>query len=250
MTAAQSPQADALAPPAPHLSVIVPTRNERANIEPLLRALAAALSGIAAEVVVADDSSDGTADEARRLAADLPFPVRVATRTSGETTVGLGTAVLRGARVAGGAYLCVMDADLQHPPALVSRLLATAEAEGADVVIASRYVRGGAAGGLSNGFRHLVSRSLGLSARLLFPRRVGRVRDPMSGYFLFRRSLLDGVTLDPIGFKILLELLVRCRPARVREIPFAMAPRHAGESKAGLREATRYARHLLTLRFS
>lgn len=232
----------------PALTVVVPTRNERENVAALLDALAAALDGRDAELVVVDDSDDGTAEEFTRRAPDVGFPVRVAQRQADDHRAGLGHAVVRGFEAAAGEFVCVMDADLQHPPALLATLLDTAERAGADVVIASRYVAGGSAHGLSNGVRHALSQGLGLLARLAFPRRVGPVRDPMSGYFLVRRAALDGVRLRPLGYKILLEVLVRCRPRRVREVPYHMAARHAGRSKAGLRQGAEFVAHLIRLR--
>ena len=240
------------APAAKHptLTVIVPTRNERENVAALLAALAHALRGLDAELLVVDDSTDGTAKEFTRRAPDVPFPVRVARRPPEDRRSGLSVAVVRGFRAAAGEYLCVMDADLQHPPALVRDLLQLARREDADVVIASRYVPGGSAGGLSTGLRHTASRGLSLLTRAAFPRSVGPVCDPMSGYFLVRRSVISGVALRPVGYKVLLEVLVRCRPRRVREIPYRMAPRHAGRSKAGLREGLNFLRHLLLLRLT
>lgn len=243
-------RAPAEAPPPHHptLSVIVPTRNERQNVAALLAALAPALAGIDAELLVVDDSSDGTAAEFARRAAEVPFAVRVACRDPQDRSHGLGAAVVRGFAAAAGDYLCVMDADLQHPPALVGRLLDAARRDGAEVVVASRYIPGGSAGGLTTETRLIVSRGFGLLARALFPRCVGPVRDPMSGYFIVRRSVLAGTRLRPIGYKILLEVLVRCRPRRVRELPYRMAPRRAGRSKAGLRQGIDLLRHLVVLR--
>lgn len=234
----------------PDLSVVIPTRNERANVAPLLDALRCALDGLCAEVLVTDDSTDGTAAEFLRLAPSMPFAVRVAPRAPGDRRSGLGPAVVRGFAAATGAYVCVMDADLQHPPAFARTLLDTARAAGADVVVASRYVPGGSAGGLSAPTRHAVSRGLTLLARVAFPHTVGPVRDPMSGFFLVRRSCLRGARLRPIGYKILLEVLVRCRPRRVVEAPYRMAPRRAGRSKADLRQGITFLRHLVLLRAS
>jgi dolichol-phosphate mannosyltransferase len=248
MTTAERSAAARSGPEAPVLSVVVPTRNERDNVAPLLAALGDALAGLDTELVVVDDSDDGTADEFARCAGRAPFPVRIAVRRPDDARRGLGWAVVRGFGSARGEFVCVMDADLQHPPALARTLLAVARRERADVVIASRYVPGGSATGLGGVRRRLASRGLGLLARLAFPGRVGPVRDPMSGYFLVRRALLDGVALRPVGYKILVEVLVRCRPRRVREVPYRMHPRHAGRTKTGVREGLNVLCHLLRLR--
>lgn len=236
--------------PAPALTVVLPTRNERDNVAPLLAALVPALDGILAELVVVDDSTDGTAEEFARHADSLPFPLRLVVRPPADRRRGLAADVVRGFGAALGDYVCVMDADLQHPPALARELLETAQQERADVVIASRYVAGGSAGGLANGLRHAASQSSNLVTRLLFPRRVWPVRDPMSGCFVARRAVLRRGRLRPVGYKILLEVLVRCRPRHVRELPYQMDSRHAGHSKANLRQAWNFLRHLARLRLS
>jgi dolichol-phosphate mannosyltransferase len=143
-----------------------------------------------------------------------------------------------------------MDADLQHPPEVVPRLLQAAIADDADLVVGSRYVPGGDAGGLSSGARSLVSRGSGGFAKALFPHRLRQISDPMSGLFLVRRAALHLESFNPIGFKILLELAVRLAPLRVREVPFVFEARHAGESKTSIREGVRFARHLVRLKTS
>jgi dolichol-phosphate mannosyltransferase len=133
---------------APDLSVIVPTRNEAGNIRPLLARLGDALRGTAAEVLVVDDSDDATPEIARRIAAGSALPVRVHARPPGQRPGGLGGAVLAGLTEALGPLCVVMDADLQHPPELLGTLLNAARS-GADFVIASRFMDGGADDGLS-----------------------------------------------------------------------------------------------------
>ena len=141
-----------------------------------------------------------------------------------------------------------MDADLQHPPAVIPDLLARAEADDVDMVVASRYCRDGA---LNFGAgRALLSLASTNAARILFPRRLRRVSDPMSGFFLVRRSSVPLDRLRPRGFKILLEILVRARKLRVDEVPFEFGVRHSGESKASLAEGARYLRQLVALRAS
>jgi putative flippase GtrA len=141
-----------------------------------------------------------------------------------------------------------MDADLQHPPAVIPDLLARAEAGDVDVVVASRYCENGA---LKFGAgRALLSLASTNAARILFPRCLRRVTDPMSGFFLVRRESVQVDRLRPRGFKILLEILVRARKLRVDEVPFEFGVRHSGESKASLAEGARYLRQLVALRMS
>jgi dolichol-phosphate mannosyltransferase len=143
----------------------------------------------------------------------------------------------------------VMDGDLQHPPELIPEMITAAITGDHDMVVASRYCRtGGSAGGLSSGTRRLVSSGATLVSRVLFPRLVGRVSDPMSGFFAIRRGAIDPWRLRPEGFKILLELLVRTPPRSIRELPFVFADRRCGISKASCREGARYVRQLVRLR--
>jgi hypothetical protein len=140
-----------------------------------------------------------------------------------------------------------MDADLQHPPELLGALLEEARRSNADVVVASRYCPGGDVGDFS-ALRTTLSRSSALLARALFPRRLRRVSDPLSGFFLIRRGAVDLTCLRPRGFKILLEILVRGGPLTTGEVPFRFGERYAGESKASLREGIRYLHRLIELR--
>jgi dolichol-phosphate mannosyltransferase len=143
--------------------------------------------------------------------------------------------------------VCVMDADLQHPPETIPRLLERRLRSGDDVVIASRFCADGAVGAFGL-LRRLLSRVSTVTAKLVFRDRLRGVTDPLSGFFLVRRDAVDLDLLRPLGFKILLEILVSSRPLRVSEVPFVFGERHAGESKASAREAARYARQLWRLR--
>lgn len=225
----------------PRLSLVVPTRNERANIEPLVAEIRAALAGLPWELVVVDDSTDGTDALVARLAAADPA-IRLLHRT--ENTGGLAGAVVAGFALARGDYVCVLDGDLQHPPARIPALLAEAERTGADIVIASRYRPGGSAGGLAGPLRRFYSWGLKELTRACFPRRLAGITDPLGGFFLVRRIVLEGVALRPVGYKILLEVLVRCPWRRVAEVPYRFRPRRAGSTKADLRQGLRFLRHL------
>jgi dolichol-phosphate mannosyltransferase len=141
-----------------------------------------------------------------------------------------------------------MDGDLQHPPELIPALLMAAAAQDADVVVASRYVRGGSSGGLNGGVRRLVSSASTILTRAMFPRRLRDCTDPMTGYFAIRTTAIDVGELRPRGFKILLEVLAR-NSLRVAEEPFVFAERNAGESKASIREGLRFLLQLAALRF-
>jgi dolichol-phosphate mannosyltransferase len=232
----------------PLLSIIVPTRNEAGNVRPLLTALAEAMGEIAAEVIFVDDSTDETSAVVRAAMPHYPFQVRLVARPP-EARNGLSGAVVDGLRAAGGRWACVMDADLQHPPSLIPQLLRRATETGADIVVGSRLAGLGGPIGLSR-LRSFTSQMLTLLARALFPRVLSNVSDPLTGLFLVRREAVDAALLRPDGFKILLEILVRCSDLRVSEVHFEFGPRHAGESKADFHEGIRFFRHLLRLRLT
>ncbi|MFF8288130.1 glycosyltransferase family 2 protein [Streptomyces sp. NPDC016309] len=229
------------------VTVVVPTFNESANVRELLRRIAASVPGrLPCEVVFVDDSTDDTPAVIADAARDCPFPVSVIHRDTPDG--GLGGAVVAGLKAAGSDWIVVMDADLQHPPALVPDLVATGEKEDADLVVASRYLPGGSRAGLAGGYRVAVSRGATLLTKGLFPRALRGISDPMSGFFAVRRGAVTARTLRPLGYKILLELAVRCRPARVAEVPFVFEERFAGVSKSTAREGLRFLRHLVGLR--
>ncbi|GAA2464398.1 glycosyltransferase family 2 protein [Streptomyces lavendulocolor] len=229
------------------VTVVIPTFNESANVRELLHRIAAGVPDrLPCEVVFVDDSTDDTPAVIADAARDCPFPVSVIHRDAPEG--GLGGAVVEGLRAAASDWVVVMDADLQHPPALVPDLVATGEKEDADLVVASRYLPGGSRAGLAGGYRVAVSRGATWLAKGLFPRALRGISDPMSGFFAIRRSAVTADALRPLGYKILLELAVRCRPARVAEVPFVFEERFAGESKSTAREGGRFLRHLVELR--
>ena len=228
-------------------TIVIPTFNERDNISTLLDRLAVALPAGDTEVVFVDDSTDDTPEVIRAAALDCPIPVTVHHRE--HATGGLGGAVVEGMRLARGAWIVVMDADLQHPPEIVPELVATGVRDGADLVVGTRYAGGGKKDGLSDGYRRLVSGGSTLATKLIFRNSLLRVSDPMSGLFAVRASSLETDELRPLGFKVLLELVVRNRPGRIVEVPYTFQQRHAGESKSTLAEGMRFLKHLAVLRF-
>jgi dolichol-phosphate mannosyltransferase len=241
---------DHRSPSVSHVSLcaIVPTRNEAGNVREVTRRLTEALDHVPAEILFVDDSDDETPDVVRDLASiEGHRQVRLLHRAGAERTGGLGGAVLAGLRAADAEWVCVLDGDLQHPPEVVPELLAAARASGADLVIGTRYTDDGHADGLTAA-RTAVSRSAAAAAHALFPQRLRGVSDPMSGFFLVRRSALDLATLEPRGFKILLEILVASPWLSVTEVGFDFAHRHAGASKATWQEGVRYGRSLARLR--
>lgn len=231
---------------AVQLSIIVPTFNEAPNVAELVRRVTTAVAGIDAEIVFVDDSTDATPDVVREVAASASLPVRLVHRD--EPRGGLGGAVLEGFAVAQADVCVVIDGDLQHPPETIPDLWERYSRGDVDVVVASRYAGGGTATGLADRTRVLVSKVSTAVTRAMFPIRLRDVSDPMTGFFLIDRRSVDQAILVPRGFKILLEILAR-RPMRVAEVPFDFAGRHAGESKASLRQGLHFLAQLTALRF-
>lgn len=240
---------DAGATPAGvELTIVVPTRNESDNIAPLLDRLSDTLTGRSFAVLFVDDSTDHTPDVIAREGAARSFPVTAIIRPEAHRN-GLSGAVVEGMEAAVGRWLCVIDADLQHPPELIPRLLDQANRTGADIVVASRRADYLGPMGLSRA-RALTSQLLTILARMVFPRVLKNVSDPLTGFFLVRRDAIDTAMLQPEGFKILLEILVRHPDLRVTELHFDFSPRHEGQSKADLHEGIRFFRHLSRLRLT
>jgi len=233
----------------PGLTVIVPTRNEKDTIEPLLARLGPAVAPLGAELVVVDDSDDGTPDLLAEAAGTCPVPVRLLHRPPGARKGGLGGAVIAGARHARGEWVLVMDADLQHPPETAAVLASTAMRHDCDIVVGTRYAGDrSAADGLDGAGRVFVSSGATRLVKNLFPRRLAMVSDPLSGLFAFRRASVKLDRLRPTGFKVLLEILVRNPVARVAEVAYRFEPRAAGDSKASPREGATFLRHVARLR--
>ena len=223
------------------LTVVVPTFREAPNLGLLVPRIVAALeqAGLRGEIVIVDDdSADGTEDVCRTLAAT--YPVRLLVR-KGER--GLSSAVLHGMRQARGEVLLVMDADLSHPPEAIPQLFETIRSDDADFVIGSRYAGTGSTEEGWGLYRWLNSK---VASLLAWP--LSAARDPMAGFFALRRSALDGADrLDPVGYKIGLELMVKCHCRRVREIPIHFSNRVHGASKLTIKEQINYLRHLRRL---
>ena len=234
--------------PAPEISIVIPTRNEAGNISELVRKLNAVLADRPAEIIFVDDSTDETPSVINQVARTSARPISLIHREADDRVGGLGGAVTRGIAFATAPWVCVMDADLQHPPELIGEMLRRADRGGSDVVIASRYCPDGDAGEFSR-LRFLLSQGSTFLARSVFRGSMRNVTDPMSGFFMVRRSTIDLERLRPRGFKILLEILCRTPSLRIAEVPFRFGARLAGESKATAREGVRYLGHILDLRF-
>ena len=217
-------------------ALVIPTLNEAENLPILFDRIRAAMSLVEIPyelIVVDDDSQDGTAEVVGRYASTDPR-IRLLVRTAQR---GLAGAVIHGWEQTDADLLGVIDADLQHPPELLPALIEGVCA-GNDVAIASRYVNARSTNGW-NAARYAVSR-LGTLVSMPLQRSRARVKDPLSGFFVLRRESIRGLRLQPAGFKILLEILVRGRIKSAVEIPFQFGLRYAGKSKADVKVALDY----------
>ncbi len=211
----------------------MPTYNERENLKTLVERI---FSAADVEVVVVDDGSpDGTGELADRLAE--AYNMNVLHRTG---KLGLASAMLAGLEASSNEVVGFIDADLSHPPELMPKLLKEVD-DGADVVFASRYA---GAGGVEHWpwHRRMISWGATMLARPLAP-----VKDPMSGYFFIKKNVVGGVELDPIGYKLGLEILVKGHYSKVVEVPFMFRDRAAGKTKLNLSEHFNYLKHLMRL---
>lgn len=211
----------------PALSIIAPTYNERTNIRPLVRAIADTMGTTPWELIVVDDDSpDGTWHEVAAVARE-GVPVRVIRRVGRR---GLASAVVEGAMSAQADIIGVIDADMQHDETLLPRMLAILRNTDTDLVVASRHVEGGGFGDWDP-TRQRMSVFATWASRML----IGRsVTDPMSGFFMTRRTVFDAAIYDlsQQGYKILLDILTSSpQPLKVAEVPYVFRDRHSGESK-------------------
>lgn len=226
----------------PLVSVVVPTYGEVDNIRELVLRLAGSLqsAGLTYEIIIVDDNSRDGTDEVVQILELEGHPVRLITRTEER---GLSTAVLRGFDAAQGNVLVCMDADLSHPPEQLPEMIRRCTEDSADFVIGSRYVAGGGTDARWGWIRWLNSRIATLLARPF-----SQAQDPLAGFFVIPKDVYRrAAPLDPVGYKIGLELLVKAGCTNVQEVPIQFADRQHGTSKLTLAEQVRYLRHLKKL---
>ncbi|AVH65160.1 sulfonate ABC transporter permease [Nostoc sp. 'Peltigera membranacea cyanobiont' 213] len=231
-----------------YLSLVIPTYKERDNIKNVVSILSQLLDesipGNYELIVVDDDSPDRTWEIAQSLTQEYP-QLRVMRR---QQERGLSSAVIRGWQAATGNVLGVIDGDLQHPPEVLMQLLRSVE-QGADLAVASRHVEGGGVSSWSV-VRRFLSRGAQLLGLVILPGVLGRVSDPMSGYFMVRRSAIANARLNPVGYKILLEVIGRGKVDQVAEVGYVFCERKEGESKVTWKQYIDYIHHLVRLRLS
>lgn len=227
-------------------TIIPATFNEADNVLPLVNAIRGVLqqTRLHYEILFVDDSTDHT-PRILRMVSKKYKEVRFLHRPK-EYRTGLASAFTSGFQLAKGDIICCMDADFQHPPELIPKLVMAVKKTPATVAVASRHVLGGSIVGLESWYRKIASGASKFVAHLLLPR-TRKTKDPMSGFFAFKRSLLRKKTLRPTGFKILVELLVRITDAVVVDIPLKMQKRLAGTTKASVSQGIEFFKHVWNL---
>ncbi|HEY9406440.1 MAG TPA: glycosyltransferase family 2 protein [Nitrososphaera sp.] len=223
-------QEEMVKPSKAKLSIIVPTYNESQNIVRMLDSIAETLSPYkGSEIIVVDDNSpDGTAEMAKSHAKIISTKKKIRIEIiSRNGKFGLSSAIIKGVQYASGDCLVIMDGDFSHPPQVIPFIIQALQDSNYDIVIASRYVKGGSIIGwpfkrrlMSKGATKIAQYGLGID-----------VKDPVSGFFAFRRDIISGLKFDAIGYKMLLEILVKTKGARVKEIPYTFTNRRIGASK-------------------
>jgi dolichol-phosphate mannosyltransferase len=212
------------------VSIIIPTYNESENIIQVLKSVGDYLpKDIATEVMIVDDNSpDGTGkvveDYINNEQNKDEYAVNVIHR---KTKSGLSSAILDGINHSSGETIVVMDSDFSHPPKIIPRLIEEIKNSKYDIVIASRYTAGGTVNGWSVKRKLISKTATGIAKAGLGVNE----SDPMSGFFAFKRSILEGIKFDAIGYKMLLEILVKTKGAKVKEIPYTFTDRTRGSSK-------------------
>ena len=229
---------------SPLLSIIIPTYKEAGNIKNLVEEILEYCDRDSLEILVVDDNSQDGIDEQISLLYEQGINITLLQRLENR---GLATAVKFGMDRASGKYLVCMDADLSHPPAVIPKMIQVLEDQrDVEVVVGSRYVDKGGFAGQWNQYRQWNSKISTMLANLVI-HDLG-VKDPMSGYFCIRQEVyLRAAYIKPIGYKILLELMVKCGCSRVVEVPITFRERVKGESKLNLREQMNYLNHLSRL---
>ena len=214
----------------PQISIILPTYNESQNIVNILKLIRENIpNGISTETIVVDDNSpDGTG----KIVEDYILGIKkIAENTIDiihrKAKNGLSSAILNGIQNAKGDTIVVMDSDFSHPPQIIPKMIEAFKQYQCDLVVASRYITGGNIQGWTTK-RKIMSKI----ATLIAKKGLGvKTKDPMSGFFAFKKNIIKGLNFDALGYKFLLEILVKTKDINVKEIPYTFENRKLGSSK-------------------
>ena len=228
------------------ISIIIPTYNESENIIKILRTIGEILpKSVSTQAIVVDDNSpDGTGklveDYLKNVKKIADYTIEIIHRKAKD---GLGSAILKGIQQAKGDTIVVMDSDFSHPPQIIPKLIESIKKYQYDIVVASRYIKGGEIKGWS-----LKRKIISKFATIIAKKGLGiDTKDPMSGFFAFKRNIIKGLNIDAIGYKILLEILVKTKNVSIKEIPYTFQDRELGSSKLSSKIVFDYCRSVWKL---
>ena len=228
------------------ISIIIPTYNESENIIKILRIIGEILpKNVTTQAIVVDDNSpDGTGklveDYLKNVRKIADYTIEIIHRKAKD---GLGSAILKGIQQAKGDTIVVMDSDFSHPPQIIPKLIESIKKYQYDIAVASRYIKGGQIQGWS-----LKRKIMSKFATLIAKKGLGiDTKDPMSGFFAFKRNIIKGLNIDAIGYKILLEILVKTKNVNIKEIPYTFQDRELGSSKLSIKTIFDYCRSVWRL---
>jgi len=223
------------------ISIIIPTFNEKVNVVKVADKIESVLGNkYIYEIIFVDDSLDNTLEYLEIVTKkydNIRYRHRYGKR-------GLATAVVDGIEISKGKTIIVMDADMQHPPELLPDIVENIE-QGYDLVIPSRHLKGANEAGL-NIFRKIISHTASTIGKI-FLKELRNINDPTSGFFAFKREILRDAKMNPVGWKILIEILVKGNYKRISEIPYEFKKRNYGNSKMSFNEQINYLRHIFRL---
>ena len=221
------------------ISIIIPTYNESQNIIKMLKSIGNNLpKNLHTQAIIVDDNSpDGTGKIVEDYLKDFKkmanYTIDIIHRTAKN---GLGSAILNGIQQAKGDTIVVMDCDFSHPPQIIPKLIESIKKYQCDIAVASRYIKGGKIEGWS-----LKRKLMSKSATLIAKKGLGiDAKDPMSGFFAFKRNIIKELNIDAIGYKILLEILVKTKGVNIKEVPYTFRDRELGSSKLGIKTIVDY----------
>jgi len=228
------------------ISIIIPTYNESQNILQILKSIKDNLpkNFITQAIVVDDNSPDGTGkiveDYLKNIKKMADYTIEIIHRKAKD---GLGSAILKGIQHASGDTIVVMDCDFSHPPQIIPKLIESIKKYQYDIAVASRYIKGGKIQGWS-----LKRKFMSKFATLIAKKGLGiDTKDPMSGFFAFKRNIIKELNIDAIGYKFLLEILVKTKDVNIKEIPYTFQDRKLGSSKLSIRTVFDYYRSVWKL---
>jgi len=230
----------------PQISIILPTYNESQNILKMLKSIRENIpKGLSAQTIVVDDNSpDGTGllveEHIKNFKKIANYTVDVIHR---KTKSGLGSAILNGIQKSTGDTILVMDTDFSHPPQIIPKLIESIKKYQYDIAVASRYIKGGKIQDWS-----LKRKLMSKFATLIAKKGLGiDTKDPMSGFFAFKRNIIKELNIDAIGYKFLLEILVKTKGVNIKEIPYTFQDRELGSSKISIKTIFDYYRSVWKL---